>query len=119
MGVLEPIKAGLFAVAGAAIASAFYWLIIIPIERNNARRGYVVEARATAAEAKLLESQRQINAGQIVIASYQEIAKNDRARDAEAAASSEKRISDYEKLLQAAGRRCDLNADDIRMYESQ
>jgi predicted ATPase with chaperone activity len=95
----------------------------VPTERAKAaaaaREGYVVEARATAAEAKAAELQRQVNAGQLVISSYQEIAKNDRTRDEQMAADTETRIRDYEKLLRAAGRRCDLNADDIRMFESR
>ncbi|MBB3234458.1 hypothetical protein [Phyllobacterium endophyticum] len=95
----------------------------VPSERakaaDAARQGYVTEARATAAEAKTAELQRQVNAGQLVISSYQKIAKNDRARDEQIAADTETRIRDHEKLLRSAGRNCDLNADDIRMYESR
>ncbi len=68
--------------AGAAAGIGLAYLTIVPLERADARRGYVQEAIATAAEAKLSELQRQVAAGEIVIASYQEILKNTRAKDA-------------------------------------
>lgn len=113
MTILEGIKAALYAIAGAALAALFCWLVVIPLERNDARRGYVVEARATAAEAKSAELQRQVNAGQLVISSYQEIAKNDRARDAQTAADTDIRIKEYEKRLEAAGRSWHLDQSDV------
>jgi hypothetical protein len=78
-----------------------------------ARKGYVQEVRATAAEAKADELQRQVDAGAIVISSYQEIAKNARAAEQQTAADAEQRISDYEKLLQTAGRKCPLDQSDL------
>jgi len=119
MNIIEIIKAAAYGALGVCAASLLFWLIIIPIKEHEARKGYVIEARATAAEAKAAELQRQLTAGQLVISSYQEIAKNDRARDEKVAADTETRIADYEKRLQTAGRSCLLDPDDIRMLQSQ
>jgi hypothetical protein len=113
MGVLETIKAGAYGALGAFGASLIFWLFIIPIKEDAARKGYVVEARATAAEAKLLEAQRQITAGNIVISSYQEIAKNAKAAEAQTLADAELRNQQYEKVLRDAGRACTLNDADL------
>lgn len=78
-----------------------------------ARAGYVLLAEKTAAEAKATELLRQVNAGQIVIASYQEIAKNAKAAEQTIADDAETRITEYEKRLEAAGRSCRLDQSDI------
>ncbi|SDP27461.1 hypothetical protein SAMN05428967_1408 [Phyllobacterium sp. YR620] len=39
MTIREAIKAALYALAGGAVTAAFYSLIIVPIERNDARGG--------------------------------------------------------------------------------
>lgn len=81
--------------------------------------GYVLRSEKISAEAQRDELQRQLNAGQIVIASYQEISRNATASEEQTASAAEVRINEYEKLLQSAGRRCNLDADDIRMLESR
>lgn len=81
--------------------------------RNAALVGYVLKSKADAAEAKLTEVQRQLSAGEIVIASYQEILKNARSKDAEDDAKFAKERKDFETLLVAAGRSCSLNAGDL------
>ncbi|WP_051614475.1 hypothetical protein [Phyllobacterium sp. UNC302MFCol5.2] len=106
MTILEAIKAAIYALAGAAFASAFYSLVIIPMERNDARRGYVAEARATAAEAKADKMERERKADQIVIDAYQVQLKNARAAEAEKVQQHETEIADYEAKLRAAGRSC-------------
>lgn len=78
-----------------------------------ARQGYVVEARATAAEAKANELQRQVNAGQIVISSYQEIAKNAKAAEQKASDNAEQQIRDNETILRNTGRSWLLDQHDV------
>jgi hypothetical protein len=78
-----------------------------------ARQSYVLLAEKTAAEAKANELQRQVNAGQIVISSYQEIAKNAKASEQAATDAAEIRIKDYETKLSANGKSCPLTGDDI------
>lgn len=99
--------------AGIAGGIALAYVTIVPLERADARRGYVQEDRAIAAEAKLVEVQRQVDAGQIVIASYQEILKNARAKDAADDAQLALDRKDYEAKLAAAGRSCGLSDDDL------
>jgi hypothetical protein len=85
--------------------------------RHDALVGYVQQSKADAAEAKLAEVQRQVAAGQIVIASYQEILKNARAKDAEDDAKFAKERKDFEALLVAAGRSCNLDAGDLQWLQ--
>lgn len=106
-------------IAGGAAVALFFIVVIVPIKQHEARKGFVVEARATAAEAKAAELQRQVNAGQIVVDSYQEIAKTAKAAEQLAADTAEQRISEYETLLRNAGRSCGLSDDDIRMLDAQ
>lgn len=98
---------------GAALGIAFSYLVIVPLERRDARSGYVVEARATAAEAKSAELARQVAAGKLVAESYQEILKNARAKDAENDAQLAKDRAEFEAKLKAAGRGCGLDASDL------
>jgi hypothetical protein len=81
--------------------------------RDAARAGYVLQSQAEAAEAKLAEVQRQVAAGQIVIASYQEILKNARAKDAADDLQFAKDRKDFEAKLAAAGRSCQLDQSDL------
>jgi len=99
--------------AGVVAGICLAYLVIVPIERADARRGYVQEDRALAAEAKLTEVQRQVTAGEIVIASYQEILKNARAKDAADDAQFAQDRKDFEAKLAAAGRSCSLDAGDL------
>lgn len=100
-------------VAGVAAGVGLAYLVIVPLERSDARRGYVQEDRAIAAEAKLTEVQRQVSAGQVVIASYQEILKNARAKDAADDAQLAADRKDFEAKLAAAGHSCPLDLGDI------
>lgn len=99
--------------AGVAAGIALAYVTIVPLERADARRGYVQEDRAIAAEAKLTEVQRQVDAGQIVIASYQEILKNARAKDAEDDAQLAKDRAEFEAKVAAAGRAWNLDQSDV------
>lgn len=99
--------------AGVAAGIGLAYITIVPLERADARRGYVQEDRAIAAEAKLTEVQRQVDAGQVVIASYQEILKNARAKDAADDAQFAKDRKDFEAKLAAAGRSCGLDQSDL------
>lgn len=96
---------------GAAAAALLFWLIIIPLEVSQAKQGMVLEVRATAAEAKAAELERQVSAGRIVIEAYQVQLKNSRAAEATQRDEAEKRISEYEALRKTSGRSCSV--DDI------
>lgn len=99
--------------AGIALMYMAANMIIIPLEVEKARSGYVLQTVADAAIAQKEELQRQLKASEIVIASYQEIAKNDQINDEQIAASTETRIANYEALLRAQGRACDVTQSDI------
>lgn len=103
----------IFGGIGIAIGVGFSYLVIVPLERADARAGYVQEDRALAAEAKSAELARQVEAGNIVVASYQEVLKNARAKDAVNDAELEKGRVEFEAKLKAAGRDCGLTADDL------
>jgi hypothetical protein len=103
----------LIAAAGIAIGVTFSYLVIVPLERRDARAGYVQEDRALAAEAKSAELQRQVEAGNIVISSYQEIRKNALAKEAADDAKLEQGRLEFEAKLKAAGRSCGITADDL------
>lgn len=106
-------------VSGVALCTlifigARWWLSLHDASiRREALVGYVLQSKADAAEAKLIEVQRQVAAGEIVIASYQEILKNARAKDAEDDAKFAKERKDFETLLVAAGRSCGLDQSDL------
>lgn len=99
--------------AGVAAGIGFAYLVIVPLERSDARRGYVLQAQVEAAEAKLAEVQRQVDAGQIVIESYQTILKNARAKDAVEDEQFARDRRDFEAKLVAAGRGCQLDSSDL------
>jgi len=103
----------IFGGIGIAIGIALSYVTIVPLERANARAGYVQEDRALAAEAKNIELQRQIDAGNIVISSYQEIRKNALAKEAADDAQLDKDRTAFEAKLKAAGRSCGITADDL------
>ena len=98
----------------AIFLGARWWLVWHDSNvRHEALVGYVLQSKADAAEAKLAEVQRQVAAGEIVIASYQEILKNARAKDAEDDAKFAKERKDFESLLVAAGRSCGIDQSDL------
>ncbi|MER9870203.1 hypothetical protein NKJ35_24050 [Mesorhizobium sp. M0136] len=103
--------------AGAAAGIALAYVTIVPLERADARKGYVQEDRAIAAEARLAEVQRQVHAGEIVIASYQEILKNARAKDAADDAQLAKDRKDFEAKLAAADRSCGIDSGDLEWLQ--
>lgn len=99
--------------AGTAAGIALAYLTIVPLERADARRGYVQESRATAAEAKADELARQVAAGEIVAASYQEILKNRMAKEAADDEQFDKERAEFEAKLATAGRGCTLDPADL------
>lgn len=106
-------------VSGAVLCLAIFlgaraWLAAHDAStRREALVGYVQQSKLDASEAKLTEMQRQITAGEIVIASYQEILKNARAKDAEDDAKFAKERKDFEALIVAAGRSCGIDQSDL------
>lgn len=106
-------------VSGAALCVAIFigarwWLAAHDAStRREALVGYVLQSKLDASDAKLAEIQRQVTAGEIVIASYQEILKNARAKDAADDAQFAKERKDFEDLLVAAGRSCGIDQSDL------
>lgn len=106
-------------VSGAVLCLAIFlgarlWLAAHDAStRREALVGYVLQSKADAAEAKLAEVQRQVDAGQIVIASYQEILKNARAKDAADDAQLAKDRAEFEAKVAAAGRAWKLDQSDL------
>ena len=101
------------ATAVAATIGVMY-MTVVPWERVKARQGYVTLARAVAAEATRDELQRQLQAGELVIASYQTQLKNLRAKEAIEDERVAGEISEYERRLSAASdRKCGLTDSDL------
>ncbi|MER9912779.1 hypothetical protein NKJ71_19325 [Mesorhizobium sp. M0050] len=106
-------------VSGAALCVVIFlgarlWLAAHDAStRHEALVGYVLQSKVDAAEAKLAEAQRQVSAGQIVIASYQEILKNARAKDAADDAQLAKDRAEFEAKVAAAGRAWNLDQSDV------
>lgn len=78
--------------------------------RREALQGYVLESRAVAAEAKLAETQRQLEAGRKAAEGYAELLAAAQAELTQRAAADEATITEYEKQLGDADR---LDAADI------
>jgi preprotein translocase subunit SecF len=102
------------AFVGACIAIAFMYLVIVPIERADAKKGTVSEYRATSAEAERDELQRQLNGGKIVIEAYQVQLKNSRAKEEATANELETRITENEALRKARGKSSGLDDADVK-----
>lgn len=107
----------LAAVAGLTLATgaASLWdrFVDDPAVAAAARRGYVLESEKTAAEAELAEVRRQLAAA---TAARNRFAVGLAQANAAAQAHAEKlesEIADYEKKLDAAGRKCGLDRADI------
>ncbi len=113
MAILDAIKIGVGAVLGIILMLGNNALFHDRAVRKDALQGYVALSEKTALEAKLAEKDRQIKAGNLVVSSYQEQLRNARAAEAARAEEVEQEIADYETRINDAGRRCDLDADDI------
>ncbi|WP_085044342.1 hypothetical protein [Ensifer aridi] len=108
------ITGALRVIAGASSAVVLMYVIVVPLERADARRGMVTEYRATSAEAERDELRRQVNAGKIVIDAYQVQLRNARAKEEARADEIERRIAENEALRKATGRRCDIDGADVK-----
>lgn len=104
-------------VAGAAIAAvlayAVTYLIIVPLERSDARRGYVVLAEKVAAEAEAAELRRQRDAASVALEEHRKRLAVAEAAEEQANGRLEKEIAENEIALDAAGRSCRAGSDDI------
>lgn len=77
--------------------------------------GYVLLTEKQAADAQAGENKRQADAATSALKTLNERIAKDKAADASLDAAREKEIADYEAQLKAEKRRCDLNADDVRV----
>jgi len=99
---------------GGFVVFALCYLILVPLERADAKRGMVTEYRALSAEAERDELARQIKGGQIVIDAYQVQLRNVRAKEEATANDLERRITENEALRKASGRVCTVDDIDTR-----
>jgi len=99
---------------GACVAAVLMYVIVVPLERSDAVKGKVDEYRATSAEAKVTELERQLKGGQIVIDAYQVQLRNVRAKEEATANDLEQRILENEALRKAKGRSDGIDDADIK-----
>jgi hypothetical protein len=99
---------------GACVAAVLMYVIVVPLERADAKRGLVDEYRAMSAEAERDELKRQANAAKIVIDAYQVQLRNARAKEEATANEVERRIAENEALRKASGRACAVDGADVK-----
>lgn len=80
---------------------------------DKAREGYVLQAQAIAAQAEADKLKRDLAVAQIVIDSYEAVAKSDLAKEEAEAAAAEQGIPQNEQKLKAAGKSRLLDQSDI------
>ncbi len=112
--VIGGIGGALRILAGACVAAVLMLLVVVPLERADAKRAQETEYRAVSAEAERDELARQLDAGQIVIDAYQVQLRNVRAKEELTANDLEKRITENEALRKASGRACTVDDGDAR-----
>lgn len=81
--------------------------------RREASAGMVAKAELAAAEAEADELRRQVEAGRKAVATYFSQLAITRAAQAAAEQTREQEIAAYEQRLEAAGRSCRLDLDDL------
>lgn len=112
-GLSGIIRMAAASVATAVLAYAVTYLIIVPLERADARRGYVVIAEKTAAEAEAAELRRQRNAASQSLDEYRKRLAVSEASEEQANARMEKENAENETALKNRGRSCFADADDV------
>lgn len=105
-------------IAGAAIAAvlayAVTYMIIVPLERADARRGYVVLSEKIAAEAEAAELRRQRDASSQSLEEHRKRLAVAQASEEQANGRLEKEIAQNEIALDAAGRSCRVDPADLQ-----
>lgn len=98
------------------IAAGLLWNMLIdnPIQRAEARGGYVAIAELEAAKAQLAETKRQTEAAQEASDNFAETLRRQAQAASIKTAEQEKRNAEYQARLVALGRQCLLDDDDIR-----
>lgn len=113
MFVLSPIEKIGGAVAIIVLA-LFGFRIWLAAHDAGVRSGYVLQVEATAAQAKADEMERQRNAATQALDEAEKRRAADEINDQAAQAAADLQVSEYEKKLDAAGRQCKLDGDDVR-----
>lgn len=98
---------------GGFVTFAICYFLIIPLERSDARKGYVLLAEKTAAEAQAAELRRQINATAQSLEEHRRRLAAAEAEEQQKAEDREREILAYEVRLDQANRRCVLDRDDL------
>jgi uncharacterized protein YlxW (UPF0749 family) len=101
-------------VAGACVAAVLMFLVVVPLERADAKRAQETEYRAVSAEAERDELQRQLKGGQIVIDAYQVQLRNVRSKEESTANDLERKIAENEALRKALGRTDGVDPSDVK-----
>lgn len=98
---------------GGFVVFAICYFVIIPLERSDARKGYVLLAEKTAAEAQAAELRRQINATAQSLEEHRRRLAAAEVADQQQTEEREREIAAYEIRLDQASRRCVLDRDDV------
>lgn len=112
-GLLDYLKIGAGLAVGLVAYHLYATVIGYPAAAREARQGYVLLAEKTAAQAKAIELQRQLDAANGAKQSLQAQIARDTADDAQREKDREQKIFEYEVRLSQANRRCALSRDDV------
>jgi uncharacterized protein YlxW (UPF0749 family) len=115
-GLSGMIRIAVGAVAAGILAYAITYLIIVPLERADARRGYVILAEKTALASQLAEERRQRLAGAQALEEHRKRLAVSLASEDQANARLEKEIAENEKAVDAAGRACRADDADLDFF---
>lgn len=115
--VILGVGAVLGALAGIVLSSlvwiAYNQFVGYPAAAEEARLGYVVLSEKTALETKLAIEQKRRETAEFISRKHAEaLEKADALNNAEKARLEQENV-EYEALLKAAGRRCELDDTDI------
>jgi len=80
--------------------------------RHEALKGYVLESRLAAAEAKQAETERQLAAGRKALSQYAELLAAEQAKSRAADEALEQEIAAHEKETTSQGRTCPISPAD-------
>lgn len=98
---------------GGFVTFAICYFVIIPLERSDARKGFVHLAEKIAAESEAAELRRQMNATAQSLEEHRRRLAAAQIADQQQTEEREREITAYEIRLDQANRRCVLDRDDL------
>jgi uncharacterized membrane protein len=112
-GILDYLKLGAGVAAGLMVYHLYAVVVGYPSAAREARAGYVVLAEKTAAEAKAAEMERQMNAAQGALASFQKNLDAARQSEQQAKDTLENELSAFQLQLSEKNRQCLADSADL------